>query len=208
MKILFENEEYWICIKPPEAVSEQTPLHDGFADLLAEQNGGYVGVIHRLDRGVGGVMVYAKTKSAAARLSEEVRTRRLKKEYLAFLSHVPEKSEGELSDFLYHDRKKNRVYTVKKERNGVKDAKLFYRVLCEKPLPGGSGTGAYVSVEPLTGRTHQIRVQFASRGFPIVGDRKYGDRTDWKQKNTIGLCCFSVTVDGVKYSLEKPLWED
>ena len=174
MEILYQDAAITVAVKPPQLLSEQTERKDGFADLLAAQNKNrYVGVIHRLDRGVGGVMVYARTPQAAAKLSSAVQQHLLKKEYLAVIHGEMPDSEGRLCDLLYHDRTKNKTFVVERERKGVKDAVLDYRVLeiAEHPEYGRL---SLVRVSLLTGRTHQIRVQFASRRHPLLGDGKYG----------------------------------
>lgn len=172
MEILYENHAFLVCVKPPELVSEQTPDHTGFADLVAEHTGTYVGVVHRLDRGVGGIMVYAKTKSAAAALSESIRTQKFRKEYLAIVHGKPSPDAGELRDWLFHDRMQNKSFAVDRARKGAKEALLHYRTLASH----GEGTDEQTLLHIVlgTGRTHQIRVQFASRRHPLLGDRKYG----------------------------------
>jgi 23S rRNA pseudouridine1911/1915/1917 synthase len=132
--------------------------------------GGEIFTIHRLDKNVGGVMVYARTKSAAAALSKAVQEGTMVKEYVAMVHGTPPES-GDWQDFLFKDSSKNKVFVVKKERKGVKKARLEFRRLtdCDPAL---------VHIRLYTGRSHQIRVQFASRGFPLVGDHKYGSRDD------------------------------
>lgn len=174
MEILFEDREITVAIKPTDRVSEQTARKDGFADLLATRNcDGYIGVVHRLDRGVGGVMVYARTPAAAAKLSAQVQDRSFKKKYLAVVHGTPSEPFGRLTDLLFHDRIKNKTYTVDRKRNGVKEAILDYECLStitDEQL----GELSLIAITLQTGRTHQIRVQFASRGLHLVGDRKYG----------------------------------
>ena len=174
MEILFEDEWVTVAIKPPDALSEQTASQDGFADLLAKRNpNAYIGVIHRLDRGVGGVMVYARTPVAAARLSAAVQERALKKEYLAIVHGEPQSKAGRLCDLLFHDRFKNKTFVVDRARKGVKEAILDYEVQGSIEHPE-HGRLSLIRIALLTGRTHQIRVQFSSRGTPLLGDRKYG----------------------------------
>ena len=177
MEILYRDRDLTVCIKPPQLLSEQTPKKDGLADLIAAENGGYVGVVHRLDRGVGGVMVYANTPFAAAKLSASVQAHDLQKEYLAVVHGKPEASEGTLRDLLFHDRRLNKSFTVTRERAGVKEAILSYVVLKTAVLEG-FGEVSLIRVRLYTGRTHQIRVQFSSRGLPLLGDGKYGAKGD------------------------------
>lgn len=175
MELLYQDRHLWIAVKPADLLSEQTADHSGFADLLAEENQGYVGVIHRLDRGVGGVMVYAKTPFAAAKLSASVQKREMQKEYLAVVCGKPQKDQDTLRDLLFHDRNANKTYVVERERKGVKEAILDYTLL-DRIETAEYGTLSLIKVHLHTGRTHQIRVQFSSRGLPLLGDRKYGSQ--------------------------------
>ena len=160
MEILYSDKQIAVCVKPVGLDSEtEVPA------TLKEQLGGEIFPIHRLDKNVGGIMVYARTKSAAAALSKAIQNGEMVKEYVAKVHGTPEKS-GILPDLLFKDSRKNKVFVVKKARSGVKEAKLQYRHL-------GDGL---VHVRLFTGRSHQIRVQFSSRGFPLVGDHKYGSR--------------------------------
>ena len=173
MEILFEDESVIVCIKPPSLVSEQTAGGDSLADLLAARNGGYIGVVHRLDRGVGGVMVYAKTAEAAGALSRQVQERVFQKEYLAIIHEAPAEASGTWTDLLFHDRRINKSYVVSRKRAGVKEAILDY-VVQKSGTDERHGTLSLVRVRLHTGRTHQIRVQFSSRRHPLLGDGKYG----------------------------------
>ncbi len=211
MKILFENENYWVVNKPAGAVSEQDGGR-GLADLLAAQNGGYVGVIHRLDREVGGLILYAKTPDAAARLSEFSRTGSLQKEYLAAVCGELPDAEGEWTDLLYYDRIKNKVFSVVRERKGVKRAVLRYRTETVGERDG-IGKITLVSVTPVTGRTHQIRVQFASRKHPVVGDRRYGGPAlpETEEQKRILLSCRKIAFpegDGLREFVLEPDWKE
>lgn len=210
MEILFENNAYWIVRKPAGIVSEQNS-GKGLADLLAAQNGGYAGVIHRLDREVSGIMIYAKTPDAAAKLSSLVADRRLGKEYLAAVAGTLEEPAGELRDWLFYDRAKNKVFVARKQRRGVKVAVLRYRT--EAILESdGIGKVSLVAVEPVTGRTHQIRAQFATRGHAVIGDRRYGGISlpERFARGQILLSCrrISIPADGgdAVYSKE-PFWK-
>ena len=137
-------------------------------DLLSAQLGGEIYPVHRLDRQVGGVMVYAKTQRAAAELSRAIQQGTMIKEYLAVVRGGPEEDAGEMQDLLLHDARKNKSYVVSRMRAGVKKARLSYRVLVRKE------DRTLVQVRLFTGRTHQIRVQFASRQLPLLGDGRYG----------------------------------
>ena len=128
--------------------------------------------VHRLDRTTQGVMVYALTENAARRLSAMIQQGRVEKTYLAVVEGVPEQARGEYADLLYFDRRKNKSYVVKRARKGVKQARLQYEVL--QTIEHEGQRLSLLKIQLLTGRTHQIRVQFASRKMPLVGDRRYG----------------------------------
>jgi 23S rRNA pseudouridine1911/1915/1917 synthase len=165
MKILFSDANIAVCVKPVGVDSEH-----GLPQALQERLGGEIFPIHRLDQNVGGVMVFARTKAAAAQLSRAVQEGSMVKEYIAMVHGIPER-KGDWTDFLFKDSRKNKVFVVKKERKGVKMARLEYVRLTE-------GDPAMVRIRLYTGRSHQIRVQFSSRGFPLVGDHKYGARDE------------------------------
>ncbi|WP_405100553.1 RluA family pseudouridine synthase [Oceanobacillus sp. FSL H7-0719] len=128
----------------------------------------YLGLVHRLDRPVGGVMVFAKTSKAASRLSDTIRRQKIEKKYLAVVRGKPDKSFARLEDFLVKDKQKNMVHTVNENHKDAKKAVLDFEVL------GTKKDLSFVSITLHTGRPHQIRVQFASRGLPLYGDQKYG----------------------------------
>ena len=165
MDILFSDRNIAVIVKPLGLDSE----HEVPA-ALKEALGGEIFPIHRLDLNVGGVMVYARNKQAAAALSKAVQEGTMIKEYVAQVHGTPPES-GDWTDLLFKDSTKNKVFVVKKERRGVKKARLEFRRLTE-------GETSLVRIRLQTGRSHQIRVQFSSRGFPLVGDRKYGGRDD------------------------------
>ena len=177
ISVLFEDAHILVVVKPPMLVCESTAKKDGLADLLLERTGGYIGTVHRLDRGVGGVMVYAKTPAAAAKLSAAVAARELKKEYLTVVRGTPDPEVGEMRDLLFHDRRQNKTFVVERQRAGVKEALLEYDTVDRLTTARGEEC-SLVHVLLHTGRTHQIRVQFASRGHTLLGDGKYGARGD------------------------------
>ena len=161
MELLFYDENMIVCVKPVGLDSEH-----GVPQALSQQLGGTVYPLHRLDVNVGGVMVYARTKTAAATLSRLIQDGDMIKEYVACVHGTPPKT-GDWEDLLFKDSRKNKVFVVKRERKGVKPARLEFTRL-------SAGEESLVHVRLHTGRSHQIRVQFASRGFPLVGDHKYG----------------------------------
>lgn len=165
MEILYSDRDLAVCIKPVGMDSEiEVP------EAITQQLGGAVFPIHRLDKNVGGVMVYARTKHAAAELSKSVQEGHMIKEYAAMVHGSPPES-GDWEDLLWKDSKKNKVFVVKRQRTGVKKARLEFRTL-------RSGETSLVHIRLHTGRSHQIRVQFSSRGYPLVGDHKYGSRDE------------------------------
>ena len=175
MKIIFEDKDIVVAIKPPEILSQGDEKgRENAVDILSEMTGSEIFPVHRLDKGVGGVMVFAKNAKAAAELSKQVSDRTMEKTYLALLHGEISEDKGTLEDLLFFDRGKNKSFVVKRERRGVKKALLDYECLSK-----GEGR-SLVKVKLITGRTHQIRVQFSSRGYPLFGDRRYGAKDEEK----------------------------
>ena len=193
MDILYSDKHIAVLIKPVGLDSEaEVPA------ALKEQLGGEVFPIHRLDKNVGGVMVYARTKQAAAALSKAVQEGTMVKEYVA-MDHGTPPETGDWTDLLFKDSSKNKVFVVKKERNGVKKARLEFKTL-------SAGEDSLVRIRLYTGRSHQIRVQFSSRGFPLVGDHKYGSR-DEKTAPMLFSCCITFPWKGEEKRFEAlPDW--
>ena len=171
MDILYSDKNIAVIIKPVGLDSEtETPA------AIKQTLGGEAFPIHRLDKNVGGVMIFARTKTAAASLSKAVQEGLMIKEYVALVHGMPPES-GDWEDLLFKDSRKNKVFVVNRERKGVKKARLEFKRL---PTVASLSTDetSLVHVRLHTGRSHQIRVQFASRGFPLVGDHKYGSRDE------------------------------
>lgn len=178
VKILYSDKNLVACVKPVGVSSENE-----LPELLSQQLSSEVFCVHRLDKQVGGVMIYARTKAAAGKLSTMIAERSVKKEYLAVVEGIPE-TRGTMEDLLFHDKTKNKSYVVKRMRKGVRDAKLEYiRRESSEEL-------SLCHILLHTGRTHQIRVQFASRKLPLAGDARYGSR---KYVCAPGLWSYRIT---------------
>ena len=183
LRILAQTPGYILCVKPRGVSSEAG--EGGMPELIAETLGvppERVFPVHRLDRETGGVMVYALTKHAAAALSAGIAEGKLQKEYLAVTEGLPQESSGQWKDLLYWDRTIRKSFPVQRQRKGVKDAELSFEMI------GRTDQNALLRIEPKTGRTHQIRVQCASRGLPLWGDGRYGGR----EKQGFGLWCRGI----------------
>lgn len=194
MEILYEDDRLWLCVKPVGFSSEETDDSPNVPAALREQTGAaYVGAVHRLDMVTGGAMVYAKTPQTAARLSAAFAAGETEKIYLAVIEGMPEKPADTWKDLLFFDRRKGKSYVVDRPRKGTKEALLDYRVLATAETPKGVRT--LVRVRLHTGRTHQVRAQFASRKLPLCGDGRYGGRDNGC---TPALWCHELTALDVK----------
>lgn len=199
--VLYADSALVVCLKPAGVLSEEA----GLPTLLRAQLGGECYCVHRLDRAVGGVMVYARTKQAASALSAAIAAGELEKRYLAVLQGAPEKESGSFEDWLYHDAQRNKSYVVKRPRRGVKKAVLSYELLARAQAE--SAALSLVRITLQTGRSHQIRVQFASRGLPLLCDSRYGSSL---RGGEIALFSESLrfkhplTGDMLFFSAEKP----
>ena len=196
LKILYEDNHIIVVVKPPNIPSQGDKTGD--VDMLTiikeyikekynKPGNVYLGLVHRLDRPVGGVMVFAKTSKAAARLSEQVRNKVFKKEYLAIVDGKPKKKMDTLEDYLLKKEKANMSKVVKEEIKGSKYAKLDYELLKYNEEINLS----LLKILLHTGRHHQIRVQLANLGHSICGDQKYGTRGRGKQ---ISLWAYKLTI--------------
>ena len=195
MEILYSDNSIVVCVKRVGLDSEKD-----MPEALQTELGGEFYTVHRLDKNVGGVMVYARTKAAAAELSRLIQNGELVKEYVA-LVHGQPPEKGDWEDLLWKDSRQNKVFTVKRQRAGVKKARLEFRRL-------SAGERSLVRVRLHTGRSHQIRVQFSSRGFPLVGDHKYGSRAEEKEPMLFS-CCLSFPWKGEERKFEMlPPWAE
>lgn len=173
MELLYLDQDIIVCIKPNRVLSTDEP--GGLPDLLREHlkdPGADIRTVHRLDRVVGGVMVVARNSKSASELSRQVREDVFQKEYLAVVHGVPEMRSGRLTDLLYRDKARKMTMVASEPGKGVQEAILDYQIL------SSADDRALIKVLLRTGRTHQIRAQFSSRGLPLVGERKYSTLGD------------------------------
>lgn len=168
LNILYADNDIFVCIKPARVLSTDEP--GGLPELVRMALGDAkadVRTVHRLDRVVSGVMVLARNARSASELSRQIREDEFAKEYVAVIHGQPAESSGTLKDLLYRDKARKMTMVASEPSKGVQEAILDYQVL------SGKAEMSRVKVLLHTGRTHQIRVQFASRGMPLVGERKY-----------------------------------
>lgn len=190
------RDDFVVCIKPVglEAETEMP------AALMAQLPGA-IYPLHRLDKNVGGVMIYARNKAAAAALSRCIQEGHMVKEYVALVHGTPP-AEDTWTDLLYKDPRKNKVFVVNRMRKGVKEARLSFRLLRTEQ------DKSLLRIRLHTGRSHQIRVQFASRHFPLVGDHKYGSR-DAAESPFLFSCCITFPYAGETLSFSAmPEWAE
>lgn len=202
MEILYQDARFLVCIKPARVLSTDEP--GGLPGLVREALGdpkADVRTVHRLDRVVSGVMVLARSANAASELSRQIREDQFRKEYLAVVHGRPENPEGTLHDLLARDKARRMTFVAEAPGKGVQEAALSYRV-----LEYANGM-SLVRVRLHTGRTHQIRVQFSSRGMPLVGERKYAV---WNDPCELALWSAKIgfyhpgTGEWVEFSKEPP----
>ncbi|MGI6394175.1 MAG: RluA family pseudouridine synthase [bacterium] len=195
IEVIYEDNHLLAVVKPQGIPVQkdigkkedlQTILKSYLKEKYNKPGNIYLGIVHRLDQPVGGVILFAKTSKAASRLSEQVKNNEWEREYLAVVDGIPKEKKGELKDYLLKNSETNTVSVVSKETKKAKFAKLKYEVI-EK-----SNAKALVKISLETGRSHQIRVQFANSGHPIANDQRY-NREAQKGKE-IALWAFSLTV--------------
>ncbi|MBO4711797.1 RluA family pseudouridine synthase [bacterium] len=194
-EIIYEDNHLLVVVKPQGIpVQKAESSNDDFQSLLKDYlkrkydkpGNVFLGIVHRLDQPVGGVMVFAKTSKAASRLSEQIRQNIWKKQYLAVVDGVPKEKKAVLEDYLVKNEEKNEVYVSKKGDPKAKFARLFYETL------GSKNGRSLLKITLETGRAHQIRVQLSSRSLPIVNDHKYNKNS--KNISDIALWAYSVEI--------------
>ena len=174
--IVYEDRQLLICVKPAGILAEAAQGR-GLPDLLQAQyrSGGkpdFIAGVHRLDRNVGGLMVFSRRPEVTGKLTAQIAQHEMRKEYLAVVRGIPEEPEGVLEDLLFRDAQHNKTFVVQRMRKGVRPAKLAYRCLAQSSANGQPCS--LVQVRLYTGRTHQIRASMADLGHPLLGDGKYG----------------------------------
>lgn len=215
LRVLYEDNHVIVVVKEKNVLSQADNTHD--IDMLTiikkylkekynKPGNVYLGLVHRLDRPVSGIMVFAKTSKAASRLSDQVRKKEIKKTYMAVVKGIIKKDEDTFVDYLLKLDNGNTIVTTKDKG---KESVLTYKVLKRNYEKNET----LVSIDLKTGRHHQIRVQFASRGYPLCGDQRYGT----SDKTQIALCAYKLefihptTKQLMKFEIEKPLdtyWTD
>ena len=194
MEIRFTHTDFVICVKPVGLDSEQE-----MPRALQAALGGEIYPLHRLDKNVGGLMVYARNKAAAASLSKAIQQGQMVKEYVAMVHGEPPE-EGDWEDLLFKDSAKNKVFVVKRMRGGVKKARLEYKRL-------SAGPTSLVRIRLHTGRSHQIRAQFSGHGFALVGDHKYGSRAK-ETEPRLYSCSLRFFLEEDRYFEKLPPWAE
>lgn len=200
-EILYEDAALTVCVKQPGLLSESGSGRN-LPDLLssyyrAQGKPDHIATVHRLDRIVGGLMVFSRDPRLTGILTRSIAERQVQKDYYAVLRGVPEEEHGVLDDLLFRDSAKNKTYVVDRMRKGVRDARLEYRVI--ETVTDGEQPLTLVRIRLHTGRTHQIRVQFASRRLPLLGDIRYGSK-DARCEAALWSCALSFAhpADGRK----------
>ena len=196
IKVIYEDNHLLVVEKPVNILSQGDDTNDkDMVNLLKQYikekynkpGNVFIGLVHRLDRPVGGAMVFAKTSKAASRLSEQVRNKTFKKTYRAVIHGTIDKKESTLKDYLYKNKKTNMVSVVNKNHKEAKNAELSYETLDKK------NGFSLVEIDLKTGRPHQIRVQFASRKHPLFGDQRYGQDVN-KVGQQISLWSYKIEI--------------
>jgi len=222
-QILYEDNHVLVAVKPAGVLSQAdstgapdmlTILKKYLCDTYNKPGEAYLGLLHRLDRPVSGVMVFAKTSKCASRISAQIRERKMDKRYRAVVRGVPTKEEDRIRSYILKDEAKNQVEVIQAgdgvPPSGAKEGILAYRRIAQADREGPDGTKqiSLLEIHLLTGRSHQIRAQLADAGLPILGDRKYGP-DDRFYRGEICLESFSLSffhpITGEKMTFRLPL---
>ena len=202
MELIYQDPDIVVAIKPPRVLSTDEP--GGMPELVRSalgEPGGDMRTVHRLDRVVSGLMVLARNAQAASELSRQIRDGEFDKEYLAVVHGYPDEKQGRLVDLLQRDKRERKTYVVTEMAKGVQEAILDYQVV------GKIDGMSKIAIRLITGRTHQIRAQFSSRGLPLVGDRKYSLLEDdceialWSYRLTF---CHPVSKQRMEFTAAPP----
>lgn len=226
-KILYEDNHILVALKPAGILSQADIT--GSADMLTllkkylcqkynKPGEAYLGLLHRLDRPVSGVMVFAKTSKCASRISAQIREHKMDKRYRAVVRGVPDKEEETLRSYILKDEEKNQVTVISKDADAASLQNAREGILTYKRMgsairegPGCKSELSLLEVQLITGRSHQIRAQLSDAGFPIVGDRKYGPDDNF-YRGDICLEAFSLSffhpVTGEKMTFDLPVSKD
>jgi len=223
-QILYEDNHLLVAVKLAGILSQEditgapdmlTILKAYLRETYNKPGEAYLGLLHRLDRPVAGVMVFAKTSKCASRISAQIRERKMDKKYRAVVRGVPEKEEDTLRSYLLKDPEKNQVTVFPASQmesvpQGAKEGILIYNKVKDalREGPGGTRRISLLEVQLITGRSHQIRAQLSDAGYPILGDRKYGP-DDNVYRGEICLESFSLSffhpITGEKMLFEQPI---
>lgn len=207
--ILYEDNEILVCYKPAGLPTQtnkigQQDIVSELKNYLANQQTGiknqpYIGLIHRLDQPVEGLLVFGKTQAASNALSRQITENTIKKQYYAVVLGEPDESSAKLADYIKKETKTNTSHITQKNDTKEKKAELIYNKLCTIKLINTEIKISLLDITLLTGRHHQIRVQMSHAGYPLLGDGKYGtecsNRISRKQNiNTVALCAYSIEL--------------
>lgn len=197
VRVLYEDNHIIVAVKPAGILSQAdssdsidmlTILKKYIKDKYDKKGNVFLGLLHRLDRNVGGVMVFARTSKAASRISEQIRNKTFEKLYYCILSNSSINNDGTLKDYLLKNESDNIVKVVSSHTKGAKECILKYKVLCKK------NELCKVEVQLITGRSHQIRVQFSNISAPLLGDKKYGENKNLEIKD-IALWAYKISFN-------------
>jgi 23S rRNA pseudouridine1911/1915/1917 synthase len=200
LEVIHENSDYIVVNKSAGLISEKNPFEDGtvedqvFDHLVKTKRKPFIGVIHRLDRVTSGVLIFAKKKGVLVAFNELFASRKIQKTYLAVVKNKPAKNNDVLQHFLVKNKLEKRAEIVATKSNESQDCELSFKLI------GKNDFGYLLEVKPKTGRFHQIRVQLAHIGLPIIGDEKYGSNQEYLS--------LSVCLHAWKIAFQDPITKE